>query len=164
KAVEIAAARGLEIPLVYNTGGYEELETLRLLDGVVDIYMPDMKYGDEEKARLYSGVADYVAVNRAAVKEMQRQVGDLVVDERGLAVRGLIIRHLILPADEASTAEVLAFIAREISPHAFVNLMDQYYPAYRAWRHPPLDRRITPAELEAARRAAREVGLTRVVS
>ncbi len=135
-AVEIAACRGLCLPLVYNTGGYDSPEALDLLDGVVDIYMPDIKYGNSETAHRYSRIRDYVAVNQAAVKEMYRQVGDLVLDSSGIARRGLLIRHLVLPGLLDETEKVLAFIAREISPNSYLNLMDQYHPCYRADNYP----------------------------
>lgn len=162
EAVEIAAGRGLRLPLVWNTGGYDGPEALALLDGVVDIYMPDMKYGDSDLARRYSHVREYVEVNRRAVREMHRQVGDLVLDEHGLAVRGLLVRHLVLPGDRAGTAQVLGWIASEISPATYVNLMDQYRPCYRAGEHPPLDRGIAPDEYRRARELAASFGLDRL--
>lgn len=161
-AVALAARQGLRLPLVYNTGGYDSPEALALLDGVVDIYMPDMKWGDSQAAHRYSHVRDYWSVNRAAVREMHRQVGDLVLDDRGIAVRGLLVRHLVLPGDLANTRRVLEFIARELSPRTYVNLMDQYYPCYRAGEYPPLDRRLSAAEFRAAVETARELGLTRL--
>ena len=160
-AVEIAARRGLTLPLVYNTGGYDSPEALKLLDGIIDIYMPDMKYGDSTLARRYSKVRNYVEVNRAAVEEMHRQVGDLVIDEDGLAHRGLLVRHLVMPGGIAGIEQVAAFLAREISPRTYVNLMDQYYPCYRADEYPPLDRPITDEEFRAARRIAERCGITR---
>jgi putative pyruvate formate lyase activating enzyme len=161
-AVLIAAQAGLRLPLVYNTGGYDSLEMLRLLDGVVDIYMPDMKYSDAKIARQYSTVRDYPQVNQAAVREMHRQVGDLQIDERGLATRGLLVRHLILPNDLAGTQEVLRFLAEEISPNTYLNLMDQYRPAYRAFRYPELNRRITMEEYRSAVQMALDLGLRRL--
>ncbi len=128
-AVEIAARQGLTLPLVYNTGGYDSMEALALLDGVIDIYMPDMKYGDAGLARKYSKARDYVAANRAAVKEMHRQVSDLVTDARGMARRGLLVRHLVLPGGIAGTDEVAAFLAGEVSRDAYVNIMDSTAPA-----------------------------------
>ena len=160
-AVAIAAEKGLRLPLVYNTGGYDSPEALRLLDGIVDIYMPDLKYADPENARRYSRARDYVEVNRAAVKEMHRQVGDLVLDESGIARRGLLVRHLILPADLAGTAEVMGFLARQVSADTCVNLMDQYHPCYRADRYPPLDRSLSPEEYALALAEARRAGLHR---
>ncbi|HHS96811.1 MAG TPA: radical SAM protein [Chloroflexi bacterium] len=160
-AVLIAAEAGLRLPLVYNTGGYDSMEALRLLDGVVDIYMPDMKYADEEIAYRYSRVRNYPAVNRAAVKEMHRQVGDLVLDEQGIALRGLLVRHLVLPGGLAGTPEIARFLAEEVSRDTYINVMDQYRPCYRAHQYPPLDRPITPQEYEEAVEAARRAGLHR---
>jgi putative pyruvate formate lyase activating enzyme len=160
-AVLIAAEAGLRLPLVYNTGGYDSMEALQLLDGVVDIYMPDMKYADEEIAHRYSRVRDYPAVNQAAVKEMHRQVGDLVLDEQGIALRGLLVRHLVLPGGLAGTPEIARFLAEEVSPDTYINIMDQYRPCYRARQHPPLDRPITAEEYAEAVEAARRAGLHR---
>jgi putative pyruvate formate lyase activating enzyme len=160
-AVAIAARRGLRLPLVYNSGGYDSPEALALLDGVIDMYMPDMKYGDSEAAHRYSKVRDYWEVNQAAVREMHRQVGDLQIDERGLARRGLLVRHLVLPADIANTERVLDFLATEISRNTYLNLMDQYFPCYRAWDYSPLDRPITRDEYEHAVALADERRLTR---
>ncbi len=161
-AVEIAAPRGLRLPIVFNTGGYDSLPALRLLDGVVDIYMPDMKYGDAAIAKRYSHVADYPEVNRAAVKEMHRQVGDLVLDERGIAVRGLLVRHLVLPNGLAGTGAVLEFLAREISTNTYLNMMTQYHPDGRAVRLEPLARRISAEEWLEALTLAAAAGLTRL--
>ncbi len=161
-ALEIAAGRGLALPLVYNTGGYDSLEALRLLDGVVDIYMPDIKYGDSKAAHRYSHVRDYAAVVRTAVREMHRQVGELKLDGDGVARRGLLVRHLVLPGNVSGTDEVLKFVAEEISRGTCVNLMDQYRPCYRADENPPLDRPIRRAEFRQALRWARELGLERV--
>jgi putative pyruvate formate lyase activating enzyme len=158
----LAAQAGLSIPLVYNTGGYDSLETLELLDGVIDIYMPDMKYADPELAKRYSKIPAYPQVNQAAVKEMHRQVGDLQLDERGIALRGLLVRHLILPENLAGTGQIVQFLADEISPNTYLNLMDQYRPAYRANHYPELNRRITRAEYNRAFQMAREVGLERL--
>ena len=149
-AVRIAAEQGLRLPLVYNTGGYDSLEALALLNGIIDIYMPDMKYGDSTLARKYSKVRDYVEINQAAVREMHRQVGDLVLDERGIAQRGLLVRHLVLPAGIAGTEKVLAFVSREISRHTYLNLMDQYRPCYRADEYAPLDRPLAGQEFNRA--------------
>ncbi|QXP84283.1 radical SAM protein [Methylococcus sp. ANG] len=162
EATLIAARQGLTLPLVYNTGGYDSPEALALLDGVIDIYMPDMKYGDSATAHRYSHVRDYWEVNRAAVQEMHRQVGDLRLDQEGLANRGLLVRHLVLPGGLANTEKVLAFIAREISPETYLNLMDQYHPCYRAGEYPELARPITPTEYQEALDIARRLGLTRL--
>jgi putative pyruvate formate lyase activating enzyme len=160
-AVLIAAGEGLRLPLVWNSGGYDSREALTLLDGVIDIYLPDMKFADSAVAAKYLVVRDYAEVNRAAVKEMHHQVGDLVLDA-GIARRGLLVRHLVLPENLAGTDRTLAFLAREISPDTYVNLMDQYRPCYRADEFPPLDRRPTRAEMATVRAAAKEVGLHRL--
>lgn len=162
EALEVAAAEGLSLPLVYNTGGYDSIDTLRLLDGVVDIYMPDMKYADEETARRYSGVGDYPRVNQDAVKEMHRQVGDLEMDSHGVAVRGLLVRHLVLPGGLGGTRYIAEFLVREVSPHTYVNVMAQYHPAYRAWDYPELSRPPSQGELQEAMKVAREEGLSRL--
>jgi putative pyruvate formate lyase activating enzyme len=161
-AVDIAAQQGLNVPLVYNTGGYDSPEALALLDGIIDVYMPDMKYGDSKLARQYSKVRNYVEVNFAAVKEMHRQVGDLQLDANGIAQRGLLVRHLVLPANIAGTDKVLAFLAREISTNTYLNLMDQYYPCYRADEYPLLARPITGAEYDQALKLTEQYGLHRL--
>ncbi len=161
-ALLIAARAGLKLPLVYNTGGYDSLDTLKLLDGIVDIYMPDMKYADEFIARKYSLIHDYPTVNQAAVKEMHRQVGDLVLDEADIAQRGLLIRHLLLPDGLAGTQDILQFIAAEISPQTYLNIMDQYRPDYNAFDHPELCRRVSREEVQQARATARSLGLNRL--
>ena len=162
EAVAEAAVRGLRLPLVYNTGGYESPEALTLLDGVIDIYMPDMKYAEAEVGLRLSGVGDYPAVNQESVRAMHRQVGDLVVDENGLARRGLLVRHLVLPAGLAGSEWIMRFLATEVSPLTAVNLMDQYRPAHRAAEFPELRRHTTPEEYRAAWRAAEDAGLTRL--
>lgn len=161
-AVLIAAKAGLKIPLVYNTGGYDSLAMLHLLDGVIDIYMPDMKYSDQETARRYSKIRNYPQVNQDAVKEMFHQVGDLKLDERGVAHRGLLVRHLVLPEDIAGTAGIVRFISEEISTHTYINLMDQYRPAYKAHNYPELNRRLTNQEYNSAVDAAVKAGLERL--
>lgn len=161
-AVEIAARNGLTIPLVYNTGGYDSLETLRLLDGVIDIYMPDMKYASAQISLKYSKVRHYPAINQAAIHEMYRQVGDLQLDERGLARRGLLVRHLILPYGLAGTDEIVRFLAEEISPNTYLNLMDQYHPAWLARQYPRLARPVTANEYQQAIGLAHQAGLTRL--
>jgi putative pyruvate formate lyase activating enzyme len=160
-ALLIAAEAGLRRPIVYNTGGYDAVSTLKLLDGVVDIYMPDMKYADAKVGRRYSRVPNYPQVNQAAVREMHRQVGDLTLDENGIALRGVLVRHLVLPEGSAGTAEIAQFLAEEISRDTYINVMNQYRPCYRAHEMPPLDRSITAAEYEAAMEAARQAGLHR---
>lgn len=161
RALPIAVDGGLQVPLVYNCGGYESLETLRLLDGIFDIYMPDFKYADAAMARQYSKVENYPDVAKAAFREMHRQVGDLVLDRRGIALRGLLVRHLVLPNNLAGTGEVVRFLA-ELSKDTYVNIMAQYRPCYRANEYPPLARRPTRAELEEALQLARAAGLHRL--
>jgi putative pyruvate formate lyase activating enzyme len=163
-ALTIAADEGLAIPLVYNTSGWERVEILHLLDGVVDVYLPDIKYADPESAERLSCAPGYPAQAFAALREMHRQVGELDVDSRGLARRGLMVRHLVLPNDRAGTREVTRFIAQELSPNTYVNVMGQYRPEHRAAEHTDIARRPTPQELHDAREAARAAGLTRVES
>lgn len=160
-AVAAAMARGLRIPLVHNCGGYEGLEALGLLDGIVDIYLPDFKYMDGAHAAKYSHHApDYPQACAAAIEEMQRQVGRLTVDEKGIALRGLIIRHLVLPANLAGTDRFVRWVAERLGPDAYVNIMAQYHPMHRARLYPELNRRITSEEYSRALAWAREAGLT----
>jgi len=161
-AVKLAAKQGLHIPLVYNTGGYDSLETIKVLEGVVDIYMPDMKYGEPGPARDFSKAAGYPEINFAAVKEMHRQVGDLVIGENHVAVRGLLVRHLVLPGGMAGTKKVMEFLANSVSRDTYVNIMAQYRPCYKAVGHPLLGRRIKNAEYLQALQIAAEAGLTRI--
>ncbi|MCX6690240.1 MAG: radical SAM protein [Methanoregula sp.] len=164
KSVRIAAEKGLSIPLVYNCGGYESVSTIRLLDGIVDIYMPDAKYGNDEIALALSHAPRYVDTMKAALIEMHRQVGDLVIDN-GIAVRGLLIRHLVLPENLAGSDVVLPWIAAEISPYSYVNIMAQYHPAWHTacatTRFPALLRPITTQEYHTAIRIALDCGLCR---
>ena len=159
--VLIAAQAGLHIPLVYNSGGYDSIIMLQLLNGVVDIYMPDMKYADPKIGHQYSKIPNYPQVNQAAVKEMYRQVGDLQLDASGIATRGLLVRHLVLPNNLAGTDQIVGFIADQISTNTYFNLMDQYRPAFRSYDLPELNRRITQAEYQEAIQRAKESGLTR---
>jgi len=161
-ALEIAAGKGLRLPLVYNSGGYDSPEALALLDGVIDVYMPDMKYGDAALAKKYSHTPDYVRVNQAAVREMHRQVGDLALTADGIAQRGLLVRHLVLPGGIAGTEGVVRFLAEEISRNTWVNIMDQYRPSYRAAEYPELNRMITAEEFVEALDFARKYGLKRL--
>jgi putative pyruvate formate lyase activating enzyme len=162
EAVLIAVDAGLQVPLVFNSGGYDSPEALALLDGVIDIYMPDMKFADSQIAQRYLKVADYAEVNFAAVKEMHRQVGDLQLSEAGIAQRGLLVRHLVLPDNLAGTERILEFLAEEISTQTYLNLMDQYRPCYRANDYPPLDRRPNWGEFKAAQATAKRLGLKRL--
>lgn len=150
KALGIAQERGFNLPIVYNTSGYDSVEMLLLLDGVIDIYMPDMRYSDNAAAARYSVAPYYVQVSRAAIKEMYRQVGNLVMDEYGIAQRGLLVRHLVLPNGVAGTEEVLKFLATEISKDVTVSLMSQYFPAYRSGESKQLSRRISEQEYDEA--------------
>ena len=161
-ALVLAAQQGLNLPLVYNTGGYDSVETLRLLDGIIDIYMPDMKYADAAIAQTYSRIPNYPAINQAAVREMYRQVGDLQLNEQGIAVRGLLIRHLLLPAGLAGTRQIIDFIANEISQDTYLNLMDQYKPDYNANDYPELYRLVKREEVRQAKEYARAAGITRL--
>ncbi len=161
-ALEVAVEAGLDLPIVYNCGGYEPVMALSILDGIVDIYMPDAKYGDNEVGRQLSGVPDYWDRNKDALREMHRQVGDLVLDERGVAERGMIVRHLVLPGNLAGTREVMHFLAAEMSNDTYVNVMDQYRPAFKAVGHPNIGRRITTQEYAEAVQIARSEGLWRL--
>lgn len=161
-ALNLASSQGLNLPLVYNSGGYDSLETLRLLDGIVDIYMPDMKYSDSRTGEWLSGVKDYAEVNRTAVKEMHRQVGDLQIDEQGIAQRGLLVRHLILPNGLAGTEKTVSFLAQEISPDTYVNIMTQYRPHYRANTAPKISRPVNIREFREAIHLARRYGIHRL--
>jgi putative pyruvate formate lyase activating enzyme len=157
-AIELAKKKGLTLPIVYNTGGYDSVETLKLLAGLIDIYMPDMKYSDSKVARQFSNAADYPQINRTAVKEMHRQVGDLKI-ENGLATRGLLIRHLVLPNKLAGSFKIIDFLAEEISPKTAINVMDQYRPCYKASSYSQINRRPTPEEIESVYQYAIDKGL-----
>jgi putative pyruvate formate lyase activating enzyme len=161
-ALPAAIQRGLRLPLVWNTSGYERPEVLRLLEGVVDVWLPDAKYASNAIARRLSGFTDYVGANRAALEEIYRQVGpDLVVDEAGLARRGMIVRHLVLPANLAGTHDVLQWLAQNLSPWVHVSLMAQYFPAHQVLSDPLLGRKLTYQEYETALEAFDAVGLER---
>ena len=160
-ALELACGPGLTLPLVYNCGGYESLAALELLRGVVDIYMPDVKFADEDVGLRLTGAKGYFATVKEALWEMHDQVGDLQVDQDGLAWRGLLVRHLVLPGGLGGTEKVVRFLAKEISPDTYINVMAQYHPAYRAADYPPLDRAATSAEHRKAVEMARRAGLWR---
>ncbi len=146
EALAEACKKGLNIPLVYNSGGYDSMAGLELLDGVVDIYMPDAKYSDNDVAKRLSDAENYVEANRAALREMHRQVGSLRMDEEGVAYRGLLIRHLVLPGGLAGSGEIMKFIAEKLSPDTYVSLLSQYFPANKAAAFPELDRTVTREE------------------
>lgn len=160
-ALSKAIERGLHLPLVYNCGGYESLEVIRILDGLIDIYMPDCKFSDPKVARKYAHAPDYPVVIKEVLKEMHRQVGELQINNNGLAKRGLLIRHLVMPNQLAGTKELMEFIAQEISINSYVNIMEQYYPCYDAYLYPEISRRITLDEFLEAKKIAREAGLFR---
>jgi putative pyruvate formate lyase activating enzyme len=162
RSLLIASGKGLELPIVYNCGGYESLHAIEILDGIVDIYMPDFKYIDPKMALKYSKAEDYPQAAMTAIREMHRQVGDLVTDKRGIAIRGLLVRHLVLPEGISGTAGVVKFIAEEISRNTYINIMDQYHPCYKAFDKPPLDRRITLGEYSEALELATAAGLRRI--
>ena len=161
-ALSLAIAGGLNLPLVYNTGGYDAVETLRLLDGVMDIYMPDFKFWDPKVAADLCQAENYPEMARRALKEMHRQVGDLVLDDTGVARRGLLVRHLALPGGLAGTRELMEFLAREISPDTYVNVMGQYRPCGQASAHPLLRQSLSAEEHAEAQGLTREAGLTRL--
>jgi putative pyruvate formate lyase activating enzyme len=161
-AVHTAAQNGLRVPLVYNTGGYDTVETLRLLDGVVDIYMPDIKFMDPDVSKRLADAPDYPDVVRGAVKEMHRQVGDLQINDQGIATRGLLVRHLVMPDDLAGTREVMEFLAVEISTNTYVNVMNQYRPCGRAFEQSDINRSVTRQEYTQALETAKEAGITRL--
>jgi putative pyruvate formate lyase activating enzyme len=162
QALASACEAGLRLPLVWNSGGYDGIEALRLLNGIVDIYMPDLKYMDEPTGLALSDAPGYPEAAKTALREMHRQVGDLVNDETGIALRGMIIRHLVLPEGLAGTEETMRFIAEELSTDSYVNVMDQYRPCFRADKDPRLMRRITPREYSDALGAAQRAGLHRL--
>jgi putative pyruvate formate lyase activating enzyme len=159
KAVLEAVPLGLRLPLVYNTSSYDSLKTLKEMDGIIDIYLADIRYASNELGRKYSRAESYVAHARAAIIEMQRQVGDLVVDENGIARRGLIVRHLILPNHIAGSGESLNWLVNEVSPKVAVSLMSQYYPAHRAHKYRGLNRKISPEEYAEVVKLVEELGI-----
>ncbi len=161
-ALPYAIEDGLNVPLIYNSGGYDSVESLKLLEGIFDIYMPDFKFWDSEMARNYLKAADYPEKAREAIKEMHRQVGDLTLDANGIALKGILLRHLVMPEGAAGTRDIMRFIAGEVSPDTYVNIMDQYRPCGNAKKYPSLDKTVTRYEYEKALRAAREEGITRL--
>jgi putative pyruvate formate lyase activating enzyme len=181
KSLEIAIEKGLKIPLVYNTSSYDSLEVLKLIDGIFDIYLPDAKYSDNKIAQRYSNAPNYFEIMKSAIKEMHRQVGDLIISNlksqnskpklksqnfdnipEEVALRGLIVRHLVLPNNLAGSEKIFEFIANEVSKNTFLNIMDQYWPAYKAHQYPELSRRITKEEFEDAINLAKKFGLKRL--
>ncbi len=164
EALLIAVKDGLHLPLVYNTGAYDSMDSLQLMDGVADIYMPDFKFWDPEMARRYLCAPDYPETARQAIKEMQRQVGPLIINGEGVATHGLLLRHLVMPDDICGTSEIMRWIARELGTDTYVNIMDQYHPAGNVNRtkYPEINRCVTRDEFRHATDAAREAGLHRL--
>jgi len=162
KSLTIAIERGLKLPLVYNTNAYDSVETLKLLDGIIDIYMPDAKYSDEKIARKYSAAPNYPEIMKKAIKEMHRQVGNLVIDKNGIAVKGLLVRHLVLPNNLACSQKIFQFLAKEISLNTFLNIMNQYFPYFRAREFPELSRPITQKEYQEVIELAKKADLRRL--
>ncbi|UCB50990.1 MAG: radical SAM protein [Deltaproteobacteria bacterium] len=162
EALILAVEQGLKIPLVYNSGGYDKVETLELLDGVFDIYMPDFKFWDGKWAERYCEAPDYPEVAMRALKEMHRQVGDLIIDDQGLANRGLLVRHLVMPDNIAGSEKVFEFLVREISANTYVNVMDQYRPCGEAHQDEHINRRLSSQEFRDTTEMARKAGLTRL--
>ena len=161
-ALPKAIEKGLTVPLVYNSSGYDSLETLKLLEGIVDIYMPDFKFWDKDLAKRYAKAPDYPEVAQKAILEMYRQVGDLVMDDEGVAVKGLLVRHLVMPGSLEETRGILRFLAREVSVDTYVNVMDQYRPCGEACHCPPIDQTLTGDEYQQALKLARDAGLQRL--
>jgi len=161
-ALEWAANRGLRVPLVYNTGAYDSLETLKILDGVVDIYMPDIKFADSAVAKRLMDAEDYPEIAFAAIREMHRQVGDLQINENGIATRGVLVRHLVMPNELAGTREIMRFLVHEISPSTYVNIMDQYRPCGQAFQYSDIARSVNRDEYVQAIEIAKEEGITRL--
>jgi putative pyruvate formate lyase activating enzyme len=159
ESLAIAAEEGLDLPLVWNCGGYESQESLGILDGIVDIYMPDFKFWNEEPSKKYLQAPRYPEVARAAIKEMHRQVGDLVMDAKGVAYRGLLVRHLVMPENLSRTDKFIEWLADEISPNTYINIMDQYRPCFRAPEFMEINRRITRQEYIQAVNWAKDAGL-----
>jgi putative pyruvate formate lyase activating enzyme len=160
-ATRIAFYKGLRVPLFYNTSGYERLEILKILDGIIDIYKPDMKYMDADKAAKYSsGTSDYPEVAKSAIKEMHRQVGQLQINHRGIALRGLLIRHLVMPNRVAGTEKFVKWVAENLSKSTYVNIMAQYHVEYKAFDYPEISRGITVEEFLEAMEWAEKYGLT----
>ena len=161
-ALPKAIDKGLTVPLVYNSSGYDSVETLQLLHGIFDIYMPDFKFWTQESGKRFAKAPDYPEVARKAILEMHRQVGDLVLDKEGVATRGLLVRHLVMPGGLDETREIVRFLAREVSVYSYVNIMDQYRPCGRAHQYPPIDRRLTNDDFQEALKLAGEAGLQRL--
>jgi putative pyruvate formate lyase activating enzyme len=161
-ALPKAIEKGLSVPLVYNSSGYDSVETLQLLEGIFDIYMPDFKFWTRESGKRFAKAPDYPEVAQKSILEMHRQVGDLMMDKEGVAVKGLLVRHLVMPGGLDETREILRFLAQEVSVDTYVNVMDQYRPCGKAHQYPPIDRRLTNDEFQEALKLAGEAGLRRL--
>jgi putative pyruvate formate lyase activating enzyme len=164
QGLSIAIGSGLKVPLVYNTGGYDKVETLKILEDIFDIYMPDFKFWEARWSEKFCKAPDYRKIAAAAIKEMHRQVGDLLIDESGIAEKGLLVRHLVMPNDVSNTGEVMTFLADKISEDTYVNVMDQYHPCGKATLDPVINRRLTRTEYAEAVRRTRDTGLHRLDS
>jgi len=162
KALAIAITKGLQIPLVYNTSSYDSVRVLKLLDGIFDIYLPDARYSNSKIALKYSTAPNYFKVMRTAIKEMHHQVGDLIVDENGIAIKGVLVRYLVLPNNLAGSKKIFKFLVKKISPNTFLNIMDQYRPCFKAAEYPELARRITDEEYKKAIALAKRAALKRL--
>jgi putative pyruvate formate lyase activating enzyme len=163
ESIRIAVEDGLSLPIVYNTGGYDDVDTIKLLESIIDIYMPDIKFGNNEKAKKYTKSVRYFDIVKAAVKEMYIQVGNLKVNEKGIAIKGLLIRHLVMPENISDTDIILDYIANEISKETYINIMSQYYPAHKAYTFPELSRRIYNEEYTNAIKYANKLGLVNLI-
>lgn len=163
KGISIAIEKGLNIPFVYNCGGYENVEILKVLEGIIDIYMPDAKYGSNEMGKKYSGIPDYWDKCKEALIEMKKQVGDIILDENKFAIKGLLIRHLVLPGDISSTENVLKFIKEYLGENTWISLLSQYHPEFKAYQFPPLNRRINSEEYMKAVEITKKLGLKNVI-
>jgi putative pyruvate formate lyase activating enzyme len=161
EALVIAAENGLHLPLVYNTSGYEKADIIQKLDKIIDIYMPDFKFSCSDAAELYCNAPDYFENARSAIKEMHNQVGDLIISNRGIAERGLLVRHLVMPGDVAGSRPIMAFLAQHISKDTYINIMDQYRPCYRARQQEKINAPITGEEYSRVLTWAKEAGLHR---
>lgn len=164
KSLELARKDGLKIPIVYNCGGYESEETLKFLEGIVDIYMPDAKYANSFYSKKYSNADNYFEVNKKALKEMYRQVGNLYIDKNGIAQKGILIRHLVLPGNVCESKEILKFIKEEISPDVYLSIMSQYHPCYKAFDFSEISQPLTAKEYQEVLNFARKIGLKNIWS
>ncbi len=162
EAIYIAAKKGLTVPIVYNSNGYDLTDSLKLLSGIIDIYMPDIKFADDTTAEKYLNVKNYYTIAKEAVKEMYNQVGNLKTNESNIVYRGLLIRHLVMPQNLSGTKLIMKYISNELSKNTYVNIMSQYYPSYKAYEYEEISKKISKEEFEYAIEAAKSVGLTNI--